>query len=72
MNSNEEELYNYIYASFIKHRVVDSKEEKLFVHELTLEAVEGALEYIEDMSEAIGHLMTTIKMLSKENSLDTV
>jgi len=61
---NTDELYDSIYSSFIKHRQVETEEDKLFVHELTLEALEGAKVYITDLEEAVVHLQETVKRLS--------
>lgn len=65
MEQNQE-LYDHIYASFIKHRRVETPEEQLFVHELTREAMWGAQEYVKDLEESAVHLKETIRRLSKE------
>lgn len=70
MKWENKELYNSVYASFIKHREVETPEDRLFVHEITLEALEGIYPYIDDLEECIKHLTDTIKRLSKETSLD--
>ena len=57
------DLYDMIYASFVKHRQVDNDEDKLYVHELTLEAMAGVHEYIHELQEAIVHHQDTIKRL---------
>jgi len=65
MSNNE--LYNHIYCSLVKHRKVETPEDKLFVHELTLEACEGAEEYLRDLEEANEHLKESVKRLSRES-----
>lgn len=63
---SDNELYDNIYASFAKHRRIETSEDKLFVHELTLEAVSGAKVYLADLEEANTHLRETVKRLSHE------
>mgnify|MGYP001550956519 CR=1 FL=1 len=67
-----QELYDSIYGSLVSTIRVETAEENLFLHELTLQAVAGAEAYMTDLQESIGHLKETIKRLSKEQGLDTV
>lgn len=60
---DDNDLYDMIYASFVKHRQVDNEEDKLYVHELTLEALAGVQEYVHELQEAIAHQQDTIKRL---------
>lgn len=61
--TDDADLYDMIYASFIKHRDIKTEEDRLYVHELTLEALAGVQEYVHELHEAIEHLQETIKRL---------
>jgi hypothetical protein len=63
---DELELHDMIYASLVRHRTVETGEDMIFVHELTLEALEGILPYIRELEEAISHNQATIKRLREQ------
>jgi len=65
-NMDDTDLYDSIYASFLKHRKVETAEDKLFVHELTCEAMAGVREYISELEEAIAHQKSTIKRMRED------
>lgn len=61
-----QELYDSIYSSLTEVIDVKSAWEQEFINKLTLQAVEGAQGYVNDLEESVGHLKETIRRLTKE------
>jgi archaellum component FlaC len=61
-----QELYDSIYSSLTEVIDVKSAWEQEFLNKLTIQAVAGAQEYVNDLEESVGHLKETIKRLTKE------
>ena len=61
-----QELYDSIRESIGRFIRLETDEENLFLHEVTLLAVDGAHSYVKDLEESVGHLRETIKRLTKE------
>lgn len=61
-----QELYDAIYFSIARHIRIETTEENLFLHEITLEAMAGAESYMKDLQESVDHLKETISRLVKE------
>lgn len=61
-----QELYDLIHDHMAERIDISEEETSLLIHELTLLAVEGAQEYVNDLEESVGHLKETIKRLTKE------
>ena len=65
INCADDELYMSIRASLMRQLRLETPEENLFIHEITLEATAGAREYMKELEEAIVNLQETVKRLSK-------
>jgi hypothetical protein len=63
-----QELYDSVYSSLTGVIDVKSVWEQEFIDKLTLQAVEGAQRYVNDLEESVGHLKETIRRLTQETS----
>lgn len=64
----KDEVYTLIHDALSEKISLDSQESKKFVHEITLTARAGVVEYVRELEEALGHLQETVKRLSRVDS----
>jgi hypothetical protein len=61
-----QELYDRIYESLLKHQYLETEEVKTFIHEFILQASKGIDEYLKDLEETVIHLRETVHRLSTQ------
>lgn len=61
------ELYERIHDSLAKHYQILTDEDAKFVAEIATHATLGALEYVNDLEEALVHLRDSVRRMGKVN-----